>query len=155
MTTIGIAKAAHVGISVSDLDRSVAFYRVLTGVEPSAHGDMNSVRFGHSQGLSNAVLRYATINLENVGLDLIQFTDPKGNRRATSSSVPATRSKPARSRPTPPSAPKLRTSTIPMAPTSRSSPRKVASRTKSNTPGFGAMRRGSGAVKVFMHTLIE
>ena len=77
-TTIGIAKAAHVGVSVSDLDRAVAFYQALTGVAPSAHGDMKSVRFGHSQGLPNAVLRYATINLENIGIDLIQFTDPTG-----------------------------------------------------------------------------
>ena len=77
-TTIGITRGAHVGISVSDLDRSVAFYRALTGSPVDASGDMNSVPFGHSQGLPNAVLRYATINLDNIGIDLIQFQDPKG-----------------------------------------------------------------------------
>jgi catechol 2,3-dioxygenase-like lactoylglutathione lyase family enzyme len=77
--TIGITRGAHVGISVSDLDRSIAFYAALTGNEPVAGGDMSSVPFGHSQGLPNAVLRYATINLDNIGIDLIQFTDPIGD----------------------------------------------------------------------------
>ncbi|MCI2419584.1 VOC family protein [Saccharopolyspora sp. K220] len=78
-TTIGLTKAAHVGISVSDLDASIAFYRALTGVEPVVAGETaDSVAFGHAQGLSNARLRYATINLENIGIDLIQFQDPTG-----------------------------------------------------------------------------
>lgn len=76
--TIGLTKGAHVGISVSDLDRSIAFYSALTGREPVASGTMDTVPFGHSQGLSNAQLRYATINLDNIGIDLIQFEDPKG-----------------------------------------------------------------------------
>lgn len=79
-TTIGLTRAAHAGISVSDLDRSVAFYSALTGREPVASGEMNSVPFGHAQGLSNATLRYATINLDNIGIDLIEFQDPPGER---------------------------------------------------------------------------
>jgi len=76
---IDLTKAAHVGISVSDLDRSVEFYRALTGNDPVVFDEtMSSVRFGHSQGLSTAVLRYATINLDNIGIDLIQFQDPEG-----------------------------------------------------------------------------
>lgn len=77
-TVIGITRAAHVGISVSDLDRSIAFYQALTGGKVVARGDMNSTPFGHSQGLPNAMLRYATINLDNIGIDLIQFEDPTG-----------------------------------------------------------------------------
>lgn len=32
--SVGLREAAHVGIAVSDLDRSVAFYQALLGVEP-------------------------------------------------------------------------------------------------------------------------
>lgn len=76
--SINLSKAAHVGISVSDLDRAVAFYSALTGREPAASGDMDSVAFGDAQGLPNARLRYATINLDNIGIDLIEFRDPVG-----------------------------------------------------------------------------
>ncbi|MFD0555899.1 VOC family protein [Stackebrandtia endophytica] len=63
---------------MSDLDRSIAYYSALTGREPAAEGEMDSVPFGGSQGLSNARLRYATINLDNIGIDLIEFRDPPG-----------------------------------------------------------------------------
>ncbi|MFE1593519.1 VOC family protein [Nocardia sp. NPDC058705] len=77
-TPIGLTKGAHVGISVADLDRSIAYYSALTGRDPVASGEMDSVAFGGSQGLSNARLRYATINLDNIGIDLIEFRDPVG-----------------------------------------------------------------------------
>ncbi|MFE1319254.1 VOC family protein [Kitasatospora phosalacinea] len=79
-TPIHLTRAAHVGISVSDLDASIAFYRALTGNDPVvADETMHSVPFGRSQGLPTAKLRYATINLDNsLGIDLIQFQDPVG-----------------------------------------------------------------------------
>ncbi|WP_051466814.1 VOC family protein [Actinomadura oligospora] len=80
-TPIGLTRAAHVGISVSDLDVSIAFYKALTGTDPVvADETMNSVPFGGSQGLPTAKLRYATFNLDNVGIDLIQFQEPVGQR---------------------------------------------------------------------------
>ncbi|NRQ33404.1 VOC family protein [Nonomuraea sp. NN258] len=80
-TAMDLTRAAHVGISVSDLDASIAFYRALTGREPVVAGEtMDSVPFGRSQGLSDAKLRYATINLDNVGIDLIEFREPAGER---------------------------------------------------------------------------
>ncbi|WP_242882169.1 VOC family protein [Actinomadura litoris] len=78
-TPMNLTQAAHVGISVSDLDASIAFYRALTGREPIvADETMRSVPFGGTQGLPNADLRYATFNLDNIGIDLIQFQDPVG-----------------------------------------------------------------------------
>ncbi|QVQ52744.1 VOC family protein [Spiractinospora alimapuensis] len=78
-TPMGLTRAAHVGISVSDLDVAIAFYSALTGRDPVvANETMRSVPFGRSQGLSTAKLRYATINLDNVGIDLIQFQEPVG-----------------------------------------------------------------------------
>ncbi|MFY1677996.1 MULTISPECIES: VOC family protein [unclassified Streptomyces] len=79
-TPIHLTRAAHVGVSVSDLDVSIAFYQALTGREPVARGVIDSVPFGGSQGLPNAGLRYATINLDGLGIDLIQFQDPVGER---------------------------------------------------------------------------
>ncbi|MGJ7417473.1 VOC family protein [Streptomyces cinereoruber] len=79
-TSMHLTQAAHVGISVSDLDTSIAFYTALTGREPVAQGTMNSVPFGRSQGLPTAELRYATINIDGLGIDLIEFRDPVGER---------------------------------------------------------------------------
>ncbi|MFE2108995.1 VOC family protein [Kitasatospora sp. NPDC059463] len=80
-TPVNLTRAAHVGISVSDLDASIAFYTALTGREPVAQGTMHSDPFGRSQGLPTAKLRYATINLDNsLGIDLIQFQEPVGER---------------------------------------------------------------------------
>ncbi|WP_147403853.1 VOC family protein [Nocardia panacis] len=78
-TSMNLTLAAHVGISVSNLDVSIAFYQALTGRAPVASGTMHSVPFGGSQGLSAAELRYATINLDNsLGIDLIEFRNPPG-----------------------------------------------------------------------------
>lgn len=75
----GLDTAAHVGISVSDLDRSVDFYRALTGMEPVVNDErIHGPGFAQSQGLPRTKLRYATFHLRNLGIDLIQFEDPAG-----------------------------------------------------------------------------
>ncbi|MEV4201221.1 VOC family protein [Micromonospora globbae] len=75
--SVGLREAAHVGIAVSDLDRSVAFYQALLGVEPVVRDEtMQGAGFARSQGLPSTRLRYATFNLTNLGIDLIQFLDP-------------------------------------------------------------------------------
>ncbi|RJL35718.1 VOC family protein [Bailinhaonella thermotolerans] len=79
-TPMNLTQPAHVGISVSDLDASIAFYSALTGRDPVARGTMDSVPFGGSQGLPTARLRYATINLDGLGIDLIEFQEPRGER---------------------------------------------------------------------------
>ncbi|MFK3983960.1 VOC family protein [Micromonospora sp. NPDC050397] len=79
-STFGLDTAAHVGISVSDLDRSVAFYRALTGLEPVVDNESIHGRgFAYSQGLPRTKLRYATFQLRNLGIDLIEFEDPVGD----------------------------------------------------------------------------
>jgi catechol 2,3-dioxygenase-like lactoylglutathione lyase family enzyme len=77
--SIGLRTAAHVGISVADLDRSVAFYQALTGLEPVVRDEtMQGAGFARSQGLATTRLRYATLRLDNLGIDLIQFQEPVG-----------------------------------------------------------------------------
>ncbi|MEU0403726.1 VOC family protein [Streptomyces sp. NPDC006197] len=79
-TPIGLTRGARVGISVSDLDVAIDFYQALTGRPPVAQGTMHSASLGKSQGLPDAHLRYATINLDGLGIDLIEFQDPVGWR---------------------------------------------------------------------------
>lgn len=80
-TAMNLTRAAHVGISVSDLETAIDFYRALTGREPVvADETMHSVPFGRAQGLSDANLRYATINIDGLGIDLIEFQEPVGLR---------------------------------------------------------------------------
>ncbi|WP_097976936.1 VOC family protein [Streptomyces sp. gb14] len=78
--TLDLTKAAHVGIAVADLDRSVQFYRTLTGREPIvSHEHIHGQGFAETEGLSgHAEVRYATFNLENIGIDLIEFQAPQG-----------------------------------------------------------------------------
>ncbi|RKN21210.1 VOC family protein [Micromonospora musae] len=87
--SIGLREAAHVGIAVSDLDRSVAFYQALLGVEPVVRDEnMHGPGFAQSQGLPTTKLRYATFNLDNLGIDLIQFQDPIGDRSEPAANRP-------------------------------------------------------------------
>ncbi|MFC3502467.1 VOC family protein [Micromonospora krabiensis] len=89
--SIGLRTAAHVGISVGDLDRSVAFYRALLGTEPVVRDEtMHGPGFAQSQGLPVTKLRYATFNLDNLGIDLIQFLDPAGEPAQGAANRPGT-----------------------------------------------------------------
>ncbi|MEE6258854.1 VOC family protein [Plantactinospora sonchi] len=85
----GLRTAAHVGISVSDLDRSVAFYQALTGVAPVVRDEtMRGGGFARAQGLPITRLRYATFHLENLGIDLVQFQEPAGEHASVAANRP-------------------------------------------------------------------
>ncbi|ROT33380.1 VOC family protein [Micromonospora sp. HM5-17] len=87
--SIGLRTAAHVGISVTDLDRSVAFYQALTGLAPVVRDEtMRGDGFARSQGLPCTRLRYATFHLDNLGIDLIQFQEPAGDPATVAANRP-------------------------------------------------------------------
>ncbi|MEU7589281.1 VOC family protein [Micromonospora sp. NPDC049230] len=87
--SIGLRSAAHVGIAVRDLDRSVAFYQALLGTEPVVRDEnMHGVGFAQSEGLPTTRLRYATFNLDNLGIDLIQFQEPVGDAAQVAANRP-------------------------------------------------------------------
>lgn len=77
-TTLGLMTLNHFGISVKDLDRSVAFYRALTGQDPAAMGTWSSTGLDSATGISDsrnsrkAVIRWATFRIDNVNIDLLQ-----------------------------------------------------------------------------------
>jgi catechol 2,3-dioxygenase-like lactoylglutathione lyase family enzyme len=76
-TTFGLVTLNHFGISVRDLDRSIEFYRALTGQEPAAIGTWSSTSLDSAAGISEskslrAVIRWATFCINNVNIDLLQ-----------------------------------------------------------------------------------
>ncbi|MGI5214140.1 VOC family protein [Plantactinospora sp. CA-290183] len=88
-TSFGLRMIDHVGISVSDLDRSVAFYQALTGVAPAVRNEtIEGPGFARGAGLPTTKLRYATFQLENLNIDVIEFQEPRGEP------VPATANRP-------------------------------------------------------------
>jgi catechol 2,3-dioxygenase-like lactoylglutathione lyase family enzyme len=76
-TTFGLVTLNHFGISVRDLDRSIAFYRALTGQEPAASGIWSSKGLDSAAGIggsrsSRTAIRWATFCINNVNIDLLQ-----------------------------------------------------------------------------------
>jgi len=76
-TTFGLVTLNHFGISVRDLDRSIAFYRALTGQEPAATGTWSSTGLDSAAGNGGsrsrgAAIRWATFRINNVNIDILQ-----------------------------------------------------------------------------------
>jgi catechol 2,3-dioxygenase-like lactoylglutathione lyase family enzyme len=76
-TTFGLVTLNHFGISVRDLDRSIAFYRALTGQEPAATGTWSSTSLDSAAGIGGsrsrrAAIRWATFRINNVNIDILQ-----------------------------------------------------------------------------------
>lgn len=68
----------HFGVAVSDLERSVAFYRALTGEEPSGRGTWSSEGLGRAAGVGEkATVEWAVVRLGNVSIDLLQVDEPQ------------------------------------------------------------------------------
>jgi catechol 2,3-dioxygenase-like lactoylglutathione lyase family enzyme len=76
-------KMNHVGVSVVDLDRSIAFYREMFGMEPA----MEIMPFGGPQfsgvmGLPGAHGRMCMITGGDVALELFEFAEPAPRAKA-------------------------------------------------------------------------
>lgn len=77
-TTIGLNILNHFGVAVSNLDRSIAFYRALTGEEPSGRGTWSSEGLGLAAGAGGkATIEWAAFQLGNVNIDLLQVDEPQ------------------------------------------------------------------------------
>jgi catechol 2,3-dioxygenase-like lactoylglutathione lyase family enzyme len=71
-----LRRVHHIGVSVSDLDRSIDFYRDLFGVEPLFVNDMRGPGLSRGAGVEGADLRFCMIPLDNVVLELIEWRTP-------------------------------------------------------------------------------
>src|ERR687884_2051777 len=73
--------AHHVGITVSDLARSIAFYRDLLGFKVAyERGEVQAEYMPRLVGLPGARLKIAGLDLPGLHLDLIQYLAPEGTR---------------------------------------------------------------------------
>ncbi|WP_329103336.1 VOC family protein [Micromonospora sp. NBC_01699] len=86
---IGLTATAHVGITVADLDRSIAFYRLLTGIDPSVGNERTEGPESPDQpGSPPARLRYAIFQLRDVRINLVEFDRPSADRAVVAGDRP-------------------------------------------------------------------
>ena len=71
----------HVSVTVSDLDRSLAFYRDLLGIPLLGRGEESGSAVAGVTGLTEAHFYYADLDLGSGQiLELLQYVRPKGIR---------------------------------------------------------------------------
>jgi catechol 2,3-dioxygenase-like lactoylglutathione lyase family enzyme len=65
----------HVGLTVSDLGRSLAFYKDMFGLEPEfiAHGD--GAELSRAVGVPGTVLRFAFLRVNDAVVELLEYKD--------------------------------------------------------------------------------
>ena len=68
----------HIGMTVRDLGRSLAFYNQAFGLEPLLQGTGEDAGIARSMGLEEMRIRYAFLQLGDTRLELIQFDRPVG-----------------------------------------------------------------------------
>lgn len=72
----GFGKVNHVGIVVADLDKAIQFYSALTGKEINPKENIGSERLAALQGIKDSQLRCATVYLDNINIDLLEYIAP-------------------------------------------------------------------------------
>lgn len=68
----------HVGFSVEDLDKSIAFYKAAFGFEVVDRCVFSGPELSEVVNVPNATLDYAFMASDNVVLELIEYREPKG-----------------------------------------------------------------------------
>ena len=75
--------ANHVGLTVTDLARSIEFYRDLLGFNVAyERGEVTAEYMPRLVGIPGARLKIAGLDLPGLHLDLIEYIAPKGQPRA-------------------------------------------------------------------------
>lgn len=75
---ITLNQVNHIGIPVSNLDRSIEFYQALTGGEILFINPMYGEGLSKGVNVPDANLRFAMIKADNVNLELIEYEHPRG-----------------------------------------------------------------------------
>lgn len=70
----------HVGVSVSNLDRSIAFYRDLLGMEVVVEGVFAGERYERILALKGASGKVALLKAANMQIELFEFSCPSPRR---------------------------------------------------------------------------
>ena len=86
-----VTRIDHVGITVSDLDRALGFYRDLLGLRVLADSTVSEPEVADLLGLDTVQLRIADLDSGDGRIvELIQYVEPKGRSIAYNSSDAAT-----------------------------------------------------------------
>lgn len=67
----------HIGMVVSDLDRTLEFYGDLFDVTPLFVNDMRGRSVGRGMGIEDPDLRFSLVRIENVILEFIEWRRPE------------------------------------------------------------------------------
>jgi len=71
--------ANHVGLTVSNLERSIAFYRDVLGFNVAyERGEVTAEYMPRLVGIPGARLKIAGLDIPGLHLDLIEYMEPKG-----------------------------------------------------------------------------
>ena len=68
----------HVGLTVSDLDRSLDWYKRVLGLEAEFVAEGAGAELSKAVGVEGAAIRFAMIPLGNAYVELLEYTSPKG-----------------------------------------------------------------------------
>ena len=68
----------HVGLTVSNLDRSLDWYKRVLGLEAEFVASGSGPELSRAVGVPDTLLRFAMIPLGNAYLELLEYTQPKG-----------------------------------------------------------------------------
>jgi catechol 2,3-dioxygenase-like lactoylglutathione lyase family enzyme len=86
-----VTRIDHVGITVSDLDRALGFYRDLLGLRVLADSTLSEPEVADLLGFDSVQLRIADLDSgDGRVVELIQYLQPKGTRIDYQSADPAT-----------------------------------------------------------------
>lgn len=77
---IGLRRANHVGITVKNLDDAIEFYSALTGGAITPEDEIGGDRMAKVQGLEKTLIRYATVHLDNINIDLLEYKEPHSDQ---------------------------------------------------------------------------
>jgi catechol 2,3-dioxygenase-like lactoylglutathione lyase family enzyme len=73
-----LAGVQHIGVPVRSLERSLAFYRDVLGIEPAFRGQDSGERTSRLVGVPGAVISLAFLRLGNTYLELLEYEHPRG-----------------------------------------------------------------------------
>lgn len=83
-TTKGFTRANHVGITVKNLEKSIAFYEALTGTKVSNIDVIGGERMAKTQGLTDTKIKFANLRLDNLNLDILEYVIPESEQASYS-----------------------------------------------------------------------
>lgn len=83
-TIKGFTRANHVGITVKNLEKSIAFYEALTGTKVSNIDEIGGPRMAKTQGLNDTKIKYANLHLDNLNIDILEYVIPESEQASYS-----------------------------------------------------------------------